>query len=378
MPSYLLNAASNIVTMGNVFSSDRSYLYKHPNQYNTSSSFAFTRTLNSPDLKVYRETYEGYTIFNFTQIAVRESLPPSVPVRGPFIENYSTDGTLNTELFVNLLLIDKPPIRTGFFEFTIGDYSFPGLITKLTPYAHYDWEFTGSKYSYVQQNTDLGYGIEISRNQLYTASLQSDGSYLYTPTPLNVFLSSLTGSEDISSVTSTADPNSYLSSIPGTPPGTSGSLPISFYYISPADALRYIASYPNLITSIGADTVAGQQLYATQGGTITFNPIAYLNKYADIRALYGYDTYAATLHYITTGYYQGRSIAFSSSAETLVGGLYDERIGAVVIDSNQIIWPKEQTLAGLHGALAYEYNSTKYYLNEAINVSSNLLYLGVQ
>jgi hypothetical protein len=378
MPSYLLNAAGNLVTMGNVFSTDRSYLYKEPNQFSKQSSFAFTKTLYNPSLQVYRETYEGYTISNFTQIAFRESLPPTVPTKGPFIENYSVDGTLNTDLFINILLIDKPPIRTGFFEFKIGDYSFPGFVTKLISYAHYDWQLTGSKYSYVQQGTDLGYGIEISRNQLYTASLQSDGTYLYTPTPLNVFLNSLNGSEEITSVASTADPNSYLASIPGEPVGTSGTLPINFYYIPAADALRYIASYPSLITSVGADYLKGQQLYAVNGGTITFNPIAYLNKYSDIRALYGYDTYAATTHYITTGYYQGRTITFSSGTDPLIGGLYDERNGSVITNSNQIIWPREQTLAGLNGALTYDYNSTVYYLNESVGVTANLLYLGVQ
>ena len=188
----------------------------------------------------------------------------------------------------------------------------------------------------------------------------------------------MNGLEEITSVASTADPNSYLSSIPGEPVGTSGALPINFYYIPAADALRYIASYPNLITTIGADYLKGQQLYAANGGTITFNPFAYLNKYSDIRALYGYDTYAATTHYITTGYYQGRTIAFSSGTDPLIGGLYDERFGAVIPESNQIIWPREQTLAGLHTALTYDYNSTVYYLNESIDVTANIIYLGVQ
>ena len=378
MPSYLLNAAGNLVTMGNVFSTDRSYLYKQENQYNKQSTFAFTKTLYSPSLQIYRETYAGYTISNFTQIAIRESLAPAVPVKGPFIENYSADGTLNTDLFVNLLLIDKPPIRTGFFEFKIGEFSFPGFVTKMTPYVHYNWQLIGSKYSYVEQSANLGYGIEISRNLLYTAEIQSNGSYLYIPTPLNLFLNQLNGLEEITSVASTADPNSYLSSIPGEPAGTSGTLPINFYYIPAADALRYIASYPNLITTVGADYLKGQELYAANGGTITFNPFAYLNKYSDIRALYGYDTYAATVHYITTGYFQGRTIELSSGTDPLVGGLYDERLGAVIPESDQIIWPREQTLAGLNTALTYDYNSTVYYLNESIDVTANILYLGVQ
>jgi hypothetical protein len=377
MPSYLLDVRSNIVTMGNVFSTDRSYLFKQPNQYNRQTSFAFTKTLNNPYLQVYRETYAGYTISNISDISLRESLSPAVPVDGPFIENYSADGTLNTDTFINILLIDKPPIRTGFFDFTIGSYTFPGFVTKTTSYAHYDWQLSGSKYSYVQQTSDLGYGIEISRNLLYTARLQSN-KYVYTPTALNTFLSSLTGNEEITSTASTVDPNSYLTSIPGEPAGTSGTLPINFYYIPAADALRYIASYPRLITTIGADYFKGQQEYAANGGTITFNPIEYLNKYADIRALYNYDTYDATRHYITTGYYEGRTISYSSAADPLVGGLYDERNGSVTLGVNQIIWPRGQTLAGSAGSLTYDYNSTVYYLNQSVNVTSNILFLGIQ
>jgi hypothetical protein len=379
MSKYLLNLASNIATMGNVFTTENSYIFKNQIQYFSDSTFAFTKTLFVSELRVFKETLAGSAITNFTQIATRESLPPDVPVTGPFIENYSKDGTMNTDSFVNLLLVDKPPVRTGFFDFFIEGQTFTGFITKLTTYKHYDWERTGSKYGYVEKPTDLGYGIEISKNSLYRAELQSDGTYLVYFTPLYLFLINLTGNEEIISTPSSANPNSYINNIPGLPNDTIGSLPISLFYISQADALRYIASYPTLIEELGANPVAGQQRYAQETGNkvITFNPIAYLNKYSDIRTLYGYDTYAATVHYITTGYYQGRTIENASIDDPLVGGLYDERTGAVQLTNNLIIWPQGETITNSADALTYRYNTKTYSLNSSIDTNGDLKYLGV-
>lgn len=379
MSRYLINFASNLVTMGNVFTTERSYLFKNLTQYFSDASYAFTKTLSTPDLRVYRETLEGLAITNFTQITTRESLLPDVPTKGPFIENYSVDGTLNTSSFINLLLIDKPPVRTGFFDFYIGEKNFSGFVTKLTEYKHYNWQQTGSKYGYVEQPNNLGYGIEISKNQLYRAEEQPDGTYLVYTTELYSFLQSLNGNEEILSTASASDPNSYINNIPGLPNDTVGTLPISLFYISPADALRYIASYPELITELGANPTAGQQRYAstTETKTITFNPIAYLNKYSDIRTTYGYDTYGATTHYITTGYFQGRTIENSSSEDPLIGGLYDERTGAVQLNNNLLIWPEGETIACAGDGLTYKYNTKTYSLNTLVNPVGNLKYLGV-
>lgn len=380
MSKYLINLSSNIVTMGNVFTTEKSYLFKNPTQYFSDSTFAFTKTLFVPNLRVYRETLQGIAITNFTQIATRESLLPDVPVDGPFIENYSADGTLNTSAFVNLLLVDKPPVRTGFFDFYIEGQSFSGVVARLTPYKHYDWQQIGSKYGYAEQPNDLGYGIEISKNQLYRADQQSDGTYLVSPTPLYYFLQGLSGNEEIISTPSASDPSVYINNIPGLPEDIVGSLPISLFYISAADALRYIASYSELIEELGADPVAGQQRYASTTGSkvITFNPIAYLNKYSDIRTTYGYDTYNATIHYITTGYFQGRTVENASVEDPLVGGLYDERTGAVLLTNNLIIWPEGETIASAGDGLTYKYNTRTYYLNNLINPTGNLKYLGVQ
>ena len=146
-----------------------------------------------------------------------------------------------TNNFINLLLIDKPPVRTGFFQFFIGGETFNGVITKQTKYTYYNWEQVGAKYVYTEQPVDLGYAIEISRNLLYTANLVN-GVYEYIPTALNLFLRNLSGNEEIISTPTTINPNTYLNSIPGEPEGTSGVLPINWFYISPADAIRYIAS----------------------------------------------------------------------------------------------------------------------------------------
>lgn len=376
---YLLNASKNLVTMGNVFTTDNNYLFKQPIQYSKDATFAFTRTLLSSDLRVFRETLDGITISNFTQIAIRESLPPEVPTKGPFIENYSVDGTLNTEAFINLLLIDKPPTRTGYFQFFIGEFTFTGFITRQTPYTHYNWQQSGTKYSYVEQPEDLGYGIEISQNLLYTAELIDD-EYVLTPTALLNFLNSLTGNEEIISTATSEDPNEFLNSIPGLPGYTFGSLPLSLFYISPADALRYIASYEDLILEIGTDYEAGQLHYATQRGDriISFDPISYLNKYSDLRSLYGYDTYSATLHYISTGYFEGRNTFGGSSADPLVGGLYDERNGSISLNEDLIIWPLGETLAATGLSIEYKYNTKNYFLNGTYSPQGNLLYLGVQ
>jgi len=379
MSKYLINLSSNVATMGNVFTTENSYIFKNTIQYFPDSTFAFTKTLLVPELRVFKETLEGSAITNFTQIATRESLASDVPVTGPFIENYSKEGTMNTSSFINLLLVDKPPIRTGFFDFFVEGQSFTGFITKLSTYKHYNWERTGSKYGYVEQPKDLGYGIEISKNLLYKAELQSNGTYAIFPTPLYLFLLNLKGNEEIISTPSSANPNSYINNIPGLPDDTIGSLPISLFYISESDALRYIASYPALIEELGADPIAGQQRYAQETGnkTITFNPIAYLNKYSDVRTLYGYDTYKATIHYITIGYYQKRTLDNASTYDPLVGGLYDERSGAVQLNNNLIVWPQGETITNSADGITYKYNTKIYSLNATLTTNGDLKYLGV-
>ena len=94
--------------------------------------------------------------------------------------------------------------------------------------------------------------------------------------------------------------------------------------------------------------------------------------------MYGYDTYNATIHYITTGYNEGRTIENASSEDPQTGGLYDERNGAVTLQTDSIIWPQGETLAGLGSSLTYKYNTTNYFLNGSVEVTGNLVYLGIQ
>ena len=381
MANVLLNLSTDSVTMGNVsFNSDTSYLYKDPQQPGI-SNYEFTKVLSSPSLRVYTEAVRGYLLNAYADLESRESKPPDAPTAGPFIQNYSYAGELKTDNFINLLLIDKPPIRTGFFKFNIGTVSFTGIVRQRLPYVHYDWERNGSKYEYIRKSDDLGYAIEISTNLLYTAVVNSNGT-TYTATPLLNFLRQLKGGEEITSVATTDNPNTYLQSLPGANTKISGSLPVSLFYISPEYSLRYIASYPDLIFAFGTDYAKGQSHYATygsiQGRIISFDPISYLNKYSDLRQRYGYDTYSATIHYITTGYYEGRTINISSGYNPLTGGLYDTRAYAIALTANTLIWPTTKTLIGKGKSLTYKYNTTTFILNTGLEITSNVMYLRVQ
>jgi hypothetical protein len=376
--TYILNISQDVVTMGRYsnlginFSTENGYVYSNPDY--AGPNFTFTKTLLSPSLTLYQETDKGIAYTQYSQLYLREAIGPSVPISGPFIENYSVNGDIDTSKFINLLLIDKPPIRTGTFNFFIGPISFSGTITKQTQYTQYNWSRVGSIYTYVENTNPLGYGIEISKNLLYDVSVV-DGSYVYTPTELLNFLRTLNGNEEITSSATTTSPAASTGIAAAS---LSTSLPITLFYISPADALRYIASYPNLIALYGSDYTKGQIDYANNNGTktITFDPIAYLNKYPDVRQQYGYDTYNATIDYITTGYSQGRT-ADASTVNPLTGGLYDERYGAVSLASDLVIWPQGETIGISGGSFTYRFNTTSYSINNNVPVTGNVKYLGL-
>jgi len=376
--TYILNISQDVVTMGSYsnsglnFNSENGYVYSNSNY--AGPSYTFTKTLLSPGLTLYQETDAGIAYTQYNKLYLREALGPSIPTAGPFIENYSVNGDTDTSKFVNLLLIDKPPIRTGSFNFFIGSISFAGTITKQTQYTQYNWTRVGSIYTYVENSNPLGYAIEIGKNLLYDISVV-DGSYVYTPTALLNFLRTLNGNEEITSSATTTSP-AASTGISGA--SLSTSLPISLFYISPADALRYIASYPDLIAAYGADYTKGQIDYANNNGTktITFDPIAYLNKYPDVRQKYGYDTYDATIDYITTGYAQGRT-ADASTVNPLTGGLYDERYGAISLASDLVIWPQGETIGISGTSFTYKFNTTSYSINNNVPVTGNVKYLGL-
>lgn len=369
----LLSMESNRIIVAESFDSAEGNIYKETNS--VPEELLFTRTLASQSL-IFRETEQGRLLSSASDFAQRSSLAPDVPIQGPFIPSYSHTGSLQNEDFINLLLIDKPPLRTGFFQFTVNNTSFPGFITKFTEYEHWNWEEYFGTYAYVRQPTNLGYGIEISNNVLYTATYSAaQGRYIYTPTETYNLLASLTGTEEIVSAATTIDPNTYTNPVQGDIVDSADSLPISLFYISPADALRYIASYPDLIQQFGADFEQGQIHYAQNSRKITFNPISYLNSYPDVRTLYGYDTYGATVHYITIGYAEGRTWEGGSSFSTLTGGLYDERYGGFGLTDESFIWANGKTLSNNDRVLAYKFNGINYYINGDVPFTEQLAYL---
>lgn len=373
--SDLLYLSRTSVIFSDKFDSSNGTIYKETDTIPT--ELFFTKILTTQDL-IFQESEQGRLLTSITDYDTRRSFPPLAPVQGPFIPNYSKSGALENENFVNLLLVDKPPVRTGFFQFTIPskNIGFVGFITQLSLYDHWNWEQYFGGYAYVKQNTSLGYGIEISNNILYTASYSAaQQKYIYTPTELFNVLSNLTGEEEIISSATTVDPNTYLNPVQGDIVSTTNSLPIDLFYISPADALRYIASYPDLIEEFGTNFARGQEHYAQFARRITFDPISYLNKYTDIKEQYGYDTYAATEHYITIGYYEGREPSGGSSFNTLSGGLYDERYGGFGLSENSFIWSNGPTLANTDRKLTYKFNNAEYFLNGEVELTKLNTYI---
>ena len=77
------------------------------------------------------------------------------------------------------------------------------------------------------------------------------------------------------------------------------------------DALRYIASYGDLVQAFGNNGQAGFDHYINfgfnEGRTATFDARLYLGAYTDLRAAYGNNLEAATAHYLQHGYNEGRS-----------------------------------------------------------------------
>ncbi len=78
------------------------------------------------------------------------------------------------------------------------------------------------------------------------------------------------------------------------------------------DALRYVASNPDLVSSIGTNVVAAETHYIQQGlaegrSTMSFDPLRYLASNKDLALGFGANTTAAETHYIEHGLAEGRS-----------------------------------------------------------------------
>jgi len=81
-------------------------------------------------------------------------------------------------------------------------------------------------------------------------------------------------------------------------------------------ALRYIASYRDLIEALGASPSAARAHYTSwgraEGRTISFDPMAYVASYPDLIQAFGADTTAATRHFIVYGDREGRRASFDA------------------------------------------------------------------
>lgn len=408
--SNIINIAPERVLITDTFDTQKSYLYVDQETREQENTRLFTKTLRAENLQIFLEQdknvkskksisesyYDDGGYFDF-----REDYGPALPTNGPFLSYYSVTGSIDLRLFANLLLIDKPPISTGFYQFFIKGTSFHGLIRQLTPYDHYNWEVTNKfgrgRYGYVKQNRPIGFAIEIANNQLYDSEAIIDretsgvSGYKISTKPLKTILESLTGEEEIISGPPIFNPSTYNLPVPGLDIATYLSNDetqtiiydftrgYNLFSLSDADALYYIASYPDLINLYGVDTNKGKDHYIRfgiqEGRQISFDPIAYINKYADIKQIYGTDTVGATTHYIIFGYREGRTIASSSSNLTSRGGLYDERYGSIGIVDDVIIWPNGRTMAGKGKILTYRFVNTSYYLNGLIDFPDNSIFL---
>ena len=81
--------------------------------------------------------------------------------------------------------------------------------------------------------------------------------------------------------------------------------------LSDLDALRYIASHPDLIQSLGSDPSKGRNHYdiyaVREGRRITFDPNSYMASYPDLIIAFGGSEERATRHFIDWGFKEGRS-----------------------------------------------------------------------
>jgi serine protease len=80
------------------------------------------------------------------------------------------------------------------------------------------------------------------------------------------------------------------------------------------DALRYIASHPDLIDALGLSVDKARQHYRdwgfNEGRKITFQPLYYTASHPDLISAFGLDEIKAVTHFIEVGYKQKRNVTF--------------------------------------------------------------------
>jgi hypothetical protein len=86
--------------------------------------------------------------------------------------------------------------------------------------------------------------------------------------------------------------------------------------LSDLDALRYIASHPDLIAAFGTDAAKGRAHYEQwgikEGRKITFEPLNYTASHADLIGAFGVDETKSVKHYIQFGFKEGRQTTFNA------------------------------------------------------------------
>jgi hypothetical protein len=84
--------------------------------------------------------------------------------------------------------------------------------------------------------------------------------------------------------------------------------------LSDLDALRYIASHPDLMQAFGPDATRGRSHYETfglrEGRRITFEPLPYIASHPDLIEAFGADADKGVRHYISWGFKEGRQTTF--------------------------------------------------------------------
>jgi hypothetical protein len=407
-----------------VFDTNNGYLVKEENLILPSNTDKiFTRTLNLngkqiiPEVNTLENLQRPFRSDDWGdyQIYGRDTVAPGTAVSRPFLEFYTYNGSPETRFYCFLLLVDISPLRQGFYEFYVNDTKFYGFVRKLEKYDHYNWQVVSgvantiyAKYSWVKQSQPLGYGIEIAPMDLfynYDEDLGDGGAIKrVAEKPLLQTLRNLRGGEEIISSVSPVNPALFDTRVFALPlgffqVGEDGNQDVFSYSegydllkLSPTDALCYVASHKDLIELYGTGTTAkiiqnGQNHWIRraerEGRTITFNPIAYINKYSDMKQQYttasSINAAGAAEHFIRSGFAGGRNLDGASTFyPNSRGALYDERFGSVNISDEFLVYPNGQTIAGKGNSLTYRFNNTIYYLNGNLPTNEKTIFLKKQ
>ena len=95
------------------------------------------------------------------------------------------------------------------------------------------------------------------------------------------------------------------------------------------NALEYTASYPDLIRAFGTNQAAATAHYASngfrEGREITFDGLEYIASYPDLIGAFGNNRDAGSTHFILSGFVEARTTSFNAFEYV---ASYDDLIGA--------------------------------------------------